>query len=258
MSLPFRVTIPMEGVQIPPWFLFEVMMKQMQLPPPIYTTSAAEEGEIIARVVFYPSIECFQDPLQPKSLSSYPSNSTDISIDDATLQAIEYMETVKKKVIKDYHYTEMEKGKKANEVLVQQVKERDETINEKTNQLVELAKSYLNFANTTCGFRCLICSITCDNLTLDSNAIVGMHNGTHLNIEAISSDLKNISFDSWEQLKDKGAAGPALSDFAGDEYFPSCSGSDATLSGPWDSEVYNYDSDGLPLDYFGSEFDSDY
>ena len=105
MSLPFRVTVPMEGVQIPPWFLFEVMMKQMQLPPPIYTTSAAEEGQIVARVVFYPSIECFQDPLQPKSLSSYPLNSTDISIDDATLQAINYMETVQKKLIKDYHYT---------------------------------------------------------------------------------------------------------------------------------------------------------
>ena len=191
-------------------------------------------------------------------MSSYPSNSTDISIDDAALQAIKYMETVQKKVIKDYHYTEMEKGKKANEVLVQQVKERDEKIKEKTNQLVELGKSCLNFANTTCGFSCRICSITYDNLALDSNAIVDMHNDTHLHIEAIASDLKNLSFESWEQLKDKGAAGPALSDIARDEYFPSCSGSDATLSGPWDSEVYNYDSDGLPLDYHGSEYDCDY
>ena len=85
-----------------------------------------------------------------------------------------------------------------------------------------------------------------------------MHSGTHLHIEAIASNLKNLSFDSWEQSKDKGAAGPTLSDFVGDEYFPSCSGSDATLLGPWDSEVYSYDLDGLPLDYYGSEFDSDY
>ena len=232
MSITLHPNSLMETIEIPATSLLEFMMKKLQLPLPIYMTRAVDGGQIVIRVVFYPDKQHLQKSIQPQSFSSCPSNSTEVAKNDAVVQAINYMEVVQKKVIRQFGYTEMEKNKKANKALLQQLKEKDEKIGKKTNQLNEITKSYNDFIDTTCGFSDRICKIATANLG-------DRQYGTLLDIESIASDLLNLTFETTEMLKAKGTKHHSDSDFTQDEHFSGCSGSEAQLDTHSDCEIYN-------------------
>ena len=133
------------------------------------------------------------------------------------------MENVEKKVLTNFSYTEMEKNK--NEVLLQQLKEKDEKCGKKTSQLNEVTKSYNDFINTTCDFSDRIHKITSANLVVHD-----MQNHTLLDIQAIASDLIHRTFESTEKLKAIGTKHQSKSVFTEDEHYTGCSVSEAELS----------------------------
>jgi hypothetical protein len=67
-------------------------------------------------IIFYPFVRPLQYLSGTQSLSSGPSDSLETAR-NAVLQAIKYMETVHKNVLKDFKYPKMEKLKMENEIL---------------------------------------------------------------------------------------------------------------------------------------------
>jgi hypothetical protein len=122
--MTLNITGPMEIIEIPTSAAFEAMLKKLDLPPPRYKGSNIGGGYFQIEVIFYPSAYFLLNNLPPHSIMGCPASSLEETKEYAARDAIEYMATDQRKVLKDYNYDELEQQRKLNKHLQSKLEEK--------------------------------------------------------------------------------------------------------------------------------------
>lgn len=221
----------MELVEIPATIMLAGMLKKLRLPRPEYRSHTVGGGRVVAIVVFYPSVQHLHTLSNTLSLSSDPSDSLETAANDVAVQAIKYMETVHKKVLRDFSYSEMEKKKKENEFLRQQLTKKDKEIGQKDEQLKQATKSWGGLINKMCNSNQRIQKIISENLSPGYSTQHDMRSAALLDIQATSLTIAQLTSEATRMFQATEIyLHGTQSDVTADEHSPGFYGSDVD---PW-------------------------
>jgi len=228
----------MEVIGVPASIMLEAMLKELNLLSPKYERNSLGGACFEAKVLFYPSMQFLQNSTQPHSILGYMGDTMEEATNIAATQAIKYMKNNENKVLKDYSYDELQKEKKVNRALGRQMEAKNLKLHNTISRLTKTSEAYNNYLNTVRNASKCIQKMISDHARAGTNL---------LDIQAMVDNLNQQTHQANTCLATEGEFpyyGPDENELSTEHY--ESEDEDAIN---WNSEVYNYDSDGRPIDY---------
>lgn len=118
----------MNPVELPSKVILDAMFEKFGLLSTTYSARPFRRGHLEVTVAFYPIVSDLERPVAQTFISTSPFEDLDTAQNHVAAKAIKFMEQQHNVVPGDYNYAKLVSTKHANETQLQQLKEKDSTI----------------------------------------------------------------------------------------------------------------------------------